>query len=120
MGNDRQAIEEVFRAARADFKLELIAWLAELHQLIKSLSPISETPEISDGVEHIRELAHKIAGSSGSFGLPGVSHAALPLEKYCMAIIESNNGLSDSEIRQIVKLENAVQTALDDAKNSPA
>jgi len=114
MAVDRSAVEEVFRAARADFKLELISWLADVDQVMASMTADSGDEGKAAGLNRVRELAHKIAGSSGSFGLKGVSDAALPLEKYCIAVSGAGEAISDDIVGQLSGLIAKVQAALDD------
>ncbi|MDP6430505.1 MAG: response regulator [Rhodospirillales bacterium] len=92
---DEEEYQRHFQAARRSFRAELDGWIESLKLAAERLRRTDGEP--GTALETLRETAHKIAGSAGSFGFPETSNAAEPLEKLAMQLI-GEAGMPSSEI----------------------
>lgn len=59
---------------------------------------------LDDSLETVQGLAHKLAGSAGTYGFSHIGHMARNLELACHLLTEQGKKPSDDELKQINKL----------------
>ena len=83
MTNDEQETRAAFAQVFAEFAVDLEQWVQTLEQAAGTVSSSSDQDEIIDALNSLREMAHKVCGSAGSFGYQATSEGASPLEDFC-------------------------------------
>lgn len=83
-----EALEEVLKTLRADYLNELPDRLAEMNGHVEKAMSNKENP-----VEWLKEahtIAHRLAGTAGSYGFAGLSRAAAELDQYLKKLLKTD------------------------------
>ena len=118
MAVDNDAVEDIFKEVRDEYQAELKSWLVVLLEEMAKIAPSQPGADLGTYIERIREITHKIAGSSGSFGFKEVSQTALPVEKLCIEISKGGVGLSPENMVALTGLITTLQRAIENPQIS--
>jgi chemotaxis protein histidine kinase CheA len=77
---DKHEVEQQIKELTERFSRKLPSRINEIRKLYEEL--LYNNPENSDNVNRMHDIAHTMAGSSGSFGLEKVSDSFKKLETY--------------------------------------
>ena len=106
--NTDKTFEEKMAALRLQFFERLENWQTELNHLDEQALPWSDKD-----IEHFIFVAHKLAGSGGTYGYPDISNKAKPLENELRAL-QGNNGDQNTAKEQLQSLMHSINDALND------
>ena len=106
------ARDELFRL-RADYLAALCGKLEELEAIARSASDGITDSEIRTALKRLEVLSHKLAGSSGTFGLDALSRGAIALESACGALVDTGAQFLPEKIAHIRRLTMALRLSTD-------
>ena len=106
------AREELDRL-RADYLAALCGKLDELEATAQGALDGATDSEIRTALKRLEVLSHKLAGSSGTFGLDALSRGAIALESACGALVNTGAQFLPEKIADIQRLTNALRLSTD-------
>ncbi|MDP6604080.1 MAG: response regulator [Rhodospirillales bacterium] len=89
--DEMERIQESFRA-------ELAEWLQDIISMGRMIGTDKAEGDPKALVESLRERAHQVAGTAGTFGFEEIGDAALELELLCVALLEHGDTADLSKI----------------------
>jgi len=104
-------LQNQIKALRDEYEAKLPGRLDELDAAFKDLPPDTPPGDSRQALETLMGLAHKLAGSAGTFGFMAVGDAAEQLENACQSHLEESEGLPPGEHGTIAGLVAAVRGA---------
>jgi len=109
---DMDALNAKIAALKADYLLKMPEHLALYRTLSERL--LSEVgQDVPDIIEEIRNYAHKLSGSAGSYGFMEIGEAAMKVDTSCTDILKDSD-YADDVINDLSLLIFAVVKAIED------
>jgi len=99
-GTSDPALDETIARLNASFARKLTQRLAELDSALES---IRASAGAAEDLAHAHALAHKLYGSAGSFGFPGVSREVRVIEDLLLDIIEKRLSFDDAVWQKLTR-----------------
>lgn len=110
---DREKFEKRMGMLRRSYVEHLPGRRAELAMLASAIAKNPATGHAREKISEIREIAHNLAGSGGSFGAPEVGAMAAAVEHACDAFLETADPPADGAWREVEKLLASLGAAID-------
>lgn len=83
-----EALEEVLKTLRADYLNELPDRLAEINGFVEKAKSNKENP--LESLKEAHTIAHRLAGTAGSYGFAELSRAAAELDQYLKKLLKTD------------------------------
>ncbi len=99
---DPKAAAERLKALAKLYGAELPGKLDELEALARQLSGAEPLDEARRRMVKASELAHKIAGTAGSFGYPEVTNGTRAIEESLRTVLEAGRPLTAEQAARII------------------
>jgi len=97
-------IQSKLTAMTAAFLSKLTDKVREMEDAAEPLGNTADGDAIVDALNVVQALAHKLAGSAGTYGFANLGHTARNLELACQALQESSDAISRQELNQVGEL----------------
>lgn len=101
MAEPRSDFDARFAALRSQFFDRLGERIDTLDALAAGLEPGTPAETAETSLREIREIAHKLSGSGGTFGFPGISLAARDLEETVDRVVTQGNPTDAPECQRV-------------------
>ncbi len=82
------ALEEVLKSLRSDYLNELPERIAEMKDYLQKAKDDEEKQR--EWLADAHTVAHRLAGTAGSYGFAELSHAAAEVDQYMKKLLKSN------------------------------
>ncbi len=105
-------------AMTAAFLFKLTDKVGELEA---AAAPIGETAgkdAIAQAMDTVQVLAHKLAGSAGTYGFTNIGHTARNLELACLALLEKPDAMARQDMDQVHELLSLMRQQVETSMNS--
>jgi chemotaxis protein histidine kinase CheA len=106
-------LQAILRELRRQYLAESEARLGELRDDLTRLR--RHEP---DALEQLRRRLHKLAGSGGSYGLPGVTDASRAGERAAQHLLEAGTPPSEADVAELEALVRQVTAAFAEARRA--
>jgi len=106
-----EALARILAEARAEYRRTLPGKLAQIEGLWLAQQTGGMLP--GEKFEELKRLVHALAGSAGTFGLPGVSEAARALELMISPADGPAAGVPVEQVEVVDKLLEALRRSVD-------
>ena len=97
-------IQSKLTAMTAAFLSKLTDKVREMEEAAAPLWDAADGDANADALHAVQALAHKLAGSAGTYGFANLGHTARNLELTCQALGENSDALPAQELNQIGEL----------------
>ncbi len=94
--------EDEVERIQQSFRAELAAWLEDIISMGRTIAAQGAADDSKKLVESLRERAHQVAGTAGTFGFGAIGDIALELELLCVALLEEGDAADPSKIGDMV------------------
>lgn len=99
-----EALNDVLETLRREYEDELPARFAELKEYLQKAKDDGEKQ--LEWLAQAHTIAHRLAGTAGSYGLPELSHAAGIFDAYCKKLLKTSG--SHLNWQEIDEMANAI------------
>ena len=82
------ALEEVLKSLRSEYLQELPERLADMKGFLKKAQ--TDVEKQLDWLTEAHTIAHRLAGTAGSYGFAELSHAATELDQYMKKLLKTD------------------------------
>ena len=107
--------EDEMERIQESFRAELAEWLEDIISMGRTIGTDKAEDDPKALVESLRERAHQVAGTAGTFGFEEIGDAALELELLCAALLEQGDTADLAKIGAAMAALETAAAALTDA-----
>lgn len=108
MALSAEEFQEKLAALKASYRQKLPGQLREFEALA---APVIAGDAAMQAMRDVHAMAHKLGGSSGTFGFSAFSDAAHEIEKFSGVFLNSAGDMSATERQEFVRLLEALKQA---------
>ncbi|NQU62146.1 MAG: Hpt domain-containing protein [Rhodospirillales bacterium] len=115
MGSGPESLENKLAELKRAYLAALPSRIEEMVQVAASIEASLSSPGCLADLKTLEHLAHKFAGSGGSFGFPDISETAEVVETAAKAMVESGTPPSPDQWQTVKDKLDSLRSAIDDA-----
>ncbi len=105
-------------AMTAEFLSRLTGKIRELEEAAAPIETTSDKNARIEALNAVRTLAHKLAGSAGTYGFGNLGHTARNLELACESLLENADAMAQRELADIHDLLSLMREQAESSMNS--
>lgn len=104
MENDPNALTSKLAQLQAKYIAQFQRRFGDVEAALSCLTPQKFSPEKDEALKKLEHLTHKLAGSGATYGFPKISEAAKEIERLCIQIRTTDQGVTTQHIEHLGKL----------------